>query len=452
MEERLMDKPGVSQEAEPHTAQKAVPSVACLKARVKQLQAEKGDVASQFKRSGLTEAERSELKTAMKGVSQVLAEAQAALKQALNASTEAPEPTPSPMPGQFQPVSSVLGRPVEVRALLPGETKHWRDFIQQHPRASAYHHPAFLTHIQQVFGHPGLILAAFDQGVLVGGLPLTIMRSRLFGEFAVSVPYFNYGGPLSDYQDVIDALLKSAEALVPKEQLSHAEIRTTLAGIERPCSTKKVSMVLALPATNDELDDQLGAKVRAQTRKAEPHLPSVRFGGLELLDDFYRVFAINMRDLGTPVYSKNWFRALLNDEQLNTTLVVCYLQGKPVSTGFLLGHRDLLEIPWASTLRRANALDMNMWMYRHILGYAIKQGYRHFDFGRSTEGAGTYRFKKQWGATPVRHYWYYLSEQGRPVAQTNPDNPKYRIMIAVWKRLPVWLTCIIGPGVIRNVP
>jgi FemAB-related protein (PEP-CTERM system-associated) len=250
----------------------------------------------------------------------------------------------------------------------------------------------------------------------------------------------------------MEALLTEARSLLDTEKADHLEIRTTQPGLSAPCSTKKVSMVLSLPKTEQELDAQLGSKVRAQYKKAEDGNPDIRFGGLELLDDFYRVFAINMRDLGTPVYSKRWFRVLLEEEQLTTCLAVGFLQGIAVSTGFLLGHRDLLEIPWASTLRSANATNINMWMYRQILGYAIGQGYRHFDFGRSTQGAGTYKFKKQWGAMPVPHYWYSLTNSDHPIAEANPDNPKYRLMIAVWQRLPVWLTRLIGPYVIKNVP
>jgi len=117
-----------------------------------------------------------------------------------------------------------------------------------------------------------------------------------------------------------------------------------------------------------------------------------------------------------------------------------------------MGHNSMLEIPWASTLRAANGMNMNMWMYRQILGFAIKQGYSFFDFGRSTKDASTYRFKKQWGATPVAHYWYYRSANKGEVSGTNPDNPKFRLLIAIWQRLPVWLTKIIGPPIVKNIP
>jgi FemAB-related protein (PEP-CTERM system-associated) len=435
------------------TTEKAPPprSNADLKTRIKSLQAEKGQVARQFKQPELTEETREALKQAMQAVSKALGQAQAELKAQLNPPDEQPAEAP-PLPGFLQPATENLGLLVTVRPLSPSETGQWADFVQHHPRAAAYHHPAYPEHIKTVFGHNSLVLAAFDEGTLVGGLPVTLMRSRLFGEFGVSVPYFNYGGPLTHYQDVMEALLTEARSLLDTEKADHLEIRTTQPGLSAPCSTRKVSMVLSLPKTEPELDAQLGSKVRAQYKKAEEYKPDIRFGGLELLDDFYRVFAINMRDLGTPVYSKGWFKSLLEDEQLTTYLAVGYLQGKAVSTGFLLGHRDLLEIPWASTLRSANSTNMNMWMYRQILGYALGKGYRHFDFGRSTLGAGTYAFKKQWGAMPVPHYWYSLNNGDQPIAEANPDNPKYRLIIAVWQRLPVWLTRLIGPYVIKNVP
>ena len=158
-----------------------------------------------------------------------------------------------------------------------------------------------------------------------------------------------------------------------------------------------------------------------------------------------------MRDLGTPVYSKSIFRKILHKKETNSFLCVVKINNKPVSVAFLKGYRDMLEIPWASTLKSANKYDANMWMYRMILQKAIDLGYEYFDFGRSTIDANTYKFKKQWGAKPIPHHWYYLLESGS-IPQANPNNPKYRFLIAVWKRLPVWLANIIGPYVVKNIP
>src|SRR5690625_7913266 len=102
------------------------------------------------------------------------------------------------------------------------------------------------------------------------------------------------------------------------------------------------------------------------------------------------------------------FATMLAQSDITSTIACVYLADKPVSAGFLVGHNKVLEIPWASTIKSANAMDTNMWMYRQLLDYAVENGYRFFDFGRSSRDAGTYRFKKQWGAQPHEHHWYYL--------------------------------------------
>jgi FemAB-related protein (PEP-CTERM system-associated) len=173
---------------------------------------------------------------------------------------------------------------------------------------------------------------------------------------------------------------------------------------------------------------------------------------MELLDDFYRVFAHNMRDLGTPVYGKQWFSNVLQHPGLNAFVLVIYVNKKPVSCAFLVNHGRLMEIPWASTVKSANRYNANMWMYRQVLAFAIDQGCQYFDFGRSTLDAGTFKFKKQWGAEPCQNYWYCLLPENAAKPELNPDNPKLKLFIALWKFMPVWLTKIIGPAVIRGIP
>lgn len=211
-------------------------------------------------------------------------------------------------------------------------------------------------------------------------------------------------------------------------------------------------MILALPQDQNTLDSNLGAKLRAQINLGKKYKTEIAFGKLDLLDDYYRVFSLNMRDLGTPVYSKKFFRSILTAFPKSCTVVVVKLEGKPVSAAFLFGYKDLLEIPWASTIKKANKLNMNMLMYRAILGFAIDNKYQYFDFGRSTLDAGTYRFKKQWGAKPVQHYWYYDLAASGSTPKLNPDNPKYKLAISCWKKLPLFIANFIGPFIVKNIP
>ena len=136
-----------------------------------------------------------------------------------------------------------------------------------------------------------------------------------------------------------------------------------------------------------------------------------------------------MRGLDTPVYGKSIFKKILHENKINSFLCVVKINNKHVSVALLKGYRDMLEIPWASTLESANKYDANMWMYRMILKQAIDVGYKYFDFGRTTRASNTYKFKKQWRAKPVDHHWYYLVKSDS-MPETNPDNPKYRFFIA----------------------
>ncbi|MCS5565491.1 MAG: GNAT family N-acetyltransferase, partial [Methylococcales bacterium] len=170
------------------------------------------------------------------------------------------------------------------------------------------------------------------------------------------------------------------------------------------------------------------------------------------LDDFYRVFSENMRDLGTPVYGRQFFRDLMQYLPGQTWLVIVKLDRKAVGCAFLARHRDRLEIPWASALRRVGHTGINMFMYWKILEFAIGQGVKVFDFGRCTENAGTYHFKKQWGAQPIPLHWDYVLAAEQRLPGLNPENPRYRLLIEAWKRLPVWAANLLGPAIVRKLP
>ncbi|WP_198411241.1 FemAB family XrtA/PEP-CTERM system-associated protein [Marinimicrobium alkaliphilum] len=432
-----------------------------LKRTLKTLKQKKAVVAREFKAVESGSAEHADLVARMTHVAETCKAVEAKLKAEESALSEALTMlAPSSDPDQLEPPFYRL--PLErlyegefvIRELADEhDWQAWQEFVRSTPQAPLYCQPLWRDVMANAFGRTTRVWAAFDpDGKVLGGVPLTFFSHFLFGRFAVSVPYFNYGGLLAEYGTIASALIAHLQQVVVDERLEHIEIRTMQAGLPLPGVTKKVSMVLALPDSAEALDTQLGAKVRAQCKKADAARPGICFGGLELLDDFYRVFAHNMRDLGTPVYTKRWFSEILQRDELNARLVVVYVDARPVSAGFLMGHNGMLEIPWASTLRRANTLDTNMWMYRRILDYAVEQGYDFFDFGRSTRDAGTYRFKKQWGAEPHEHHWYYILPEGGELPGLNPDNPKFKLMIAVWQRLPVWVSRWLGPPIVKHIP
>jgi FemAB-related protein (PEP-CTERM system-associated) len=170
------------------------------------------------------------------------------------------------------------------------------------------------------------------------------------------------------------------------------------------------------------------------------------------MDGFYEVFCRNMRDLGTPVYGKSFFRNILETFPDTTRIISVMLENKTVASGILTWFKDSLEVPWASSISDHREKCPNNLLYWEAIRFAIRNGSRKFDFGRSTPGEGTYRFKKQWGALPYPLYWQYLLKDGKQLPELNPKNPKYEMAIKVWQRLPLVVTNLLGPRIVKNIP
>jgi len=345
-----------------------------------------------------------------------------------------------------------------VHAIDEGERKSWDAYVHRKSNSSIYHLWSFKNIIESAFGHSTHYLLAKNQdGCVIGVLPAVEMRSRLFGHFLVSQPFFTYGSALCDHPNVEQKLIEALIEYARIEKVEHIELRSTAPlsnlGGKLLAKENKVSMVRSLPSSCETLWSDIGSKVRSQIKKAQRYPLEIKFGQSELLDDYYAVFSENMRDLGTPVYAKRFFSEILNSDLKHAfTVGVVYFNDKPVACCFLMSHHQMMEIPWASALKSANHMNVNMFMYWAVLQKAISQEHQFFDFGRSSKDAGTYRFKKQWGAVPQQLYWNYWLPDGGELPELNPNNPKYKLLIGVWQKLPLWLTRIIGPLVVKYLP
>jgi FemAB-related protein (PEP-CTERM system-associated) len=196
---------------------------------------------------------------------------------------------------------------------------------------------------------------------------------------------------------------------------------------------------------------RFNAKLRNQIRKAEKSGLRFVVGRLELLDRFYDV-AHNMRDLGKPVHGKSFFRNILEAFPDATTIFAVYREIKMIAAGISSRFRNTLEIPWASSISDYKMLCPNNMLYLEAIRFAIRNGFKRFDFGRSTPNEGTYNFKKQWGAKPAQLYWQYVVDGHKETPNLSPSNPRYQAAIRIWQRLPVPATKVLGPMIVRNIP
>ncbi len=327
------------------------------------------------------------------------------------------------------------------------------EFIRSTTDGKLYHLPKIQTLIRNTFGHETIYLQARDAGEVCGVLPLVHMKNPLFGNFIISVPFFNYGGICAQNETIAASLLEHAIAVTKKREAGYLELRHIGRRFaDLPGKSHKVAMILDLPQTSEALFTSFKSKLRSQIRKPEKEGLTVRIGKMELLADYYTVFSVNMRDLGTPVYPLKLFVNMLKFFPEDSWIITVYKQAVPIAAGFVVGFGDTMEIPWASSLRQYNRLAGNMLMYWHALKLAIEQGFDKFDFGRSTPDEGTYKFKAQWGAQPLQLNWEYWLANGGELPDLSPKNAKYQAAIKIWQKLPLPLTKIIGPAIVKNIP
>jgi FemAB-related protein (PEP-CTERM system-associated) len=329
----------------------------------------------------------------------------------------------------------------------------WDGFVRDQTDGTVDHLWRWQRIFSDVFGCDSTYVAARRGSTVVGVLPLVRFKSWLFGRSIVSVPFLNYGGLLASEPHAVRLLIERAREVAQGFGASHVELRHVVRQApELPYRQHKVSLTRALPGSGDELWATLDKKVRNQVRKARKDGLVAETGGAELVDDFYAVFSTNMRDLGTPVYSKRLFAETLRAFRADARVYVVRSGARPVAASIALRHRDTVLVPWASSLREYRPQCPNMLLYWTMLEAAVKDDVRVFDFGRSSPGSGTRHFKIQWGGEERPLYWEYVLLTSAEPPDHGPTNPRMQYAIAAWKKMPVWLTRVVGPAVVKSIP
>ena len=310
--------------------------------------------------------------------------------------------------------------------------------------------------IEQVFHHECIYLAARDGGAggrLTGVLPLVHPRSLLFGDYLVSMPFVNYGGPLGA-DDAVAALVGRAVDIARDRRVDLLELRSRqqlALDVPAPVSHRKITCVLDLaPGDASAVWAALDSNVRRKVRRAQKEGFTVRFG-LDELNAFYDVFSRHMRDLGTPTLPRRFFRTLVEQFPEDIRIACAYAGNKPVAAGFGFQWLEELELTWVSALQEYHRAYANMLLYWSMIERAANENLRIFNFGRCTPGGGTHRFKQQWGARDVPLHWYQPFAAKR-AATPSPHERAFSWGPVLWKRLPLAIANALGPPIVRMIP
>lgn len=351
---------------------------------------------------------------------------------------------------------SDLSMELTIHRLDPNNTSdaaRWDDFVRGCTQATFFHRSGWQALIREVFRHDTYFFFAESSagGGIRGVLPLGHVKSRLFGNALVSLPFSVYGGVVALDEQAASALEREAERLAERLGVDHLELRNVqrrhadwplqdlYVTFRKPIEPKEEDNLLAIPR-----------KQRAMVRKGiknglTSHIDTS-------VDRFFALYADNVRRHGTPALPKAYFKALLRIFGPDCeVLTVCSPDGHPISSVLSFYFRDEVLPYYAGDAPAARELAANDFKYWELMRRACARGLKVFDYGRSKQNTGSYAFKKNWGFEPTPLHYEYRLYKSDSVPQNNPSNAKYRLLIAAWRRMPIQLTNWLGPKIVRNL-
>ena len=340
---------------------------------------------------------------------------------------------------------------MNIRFATEQDAAAWDAYVLAHPQGSFFHRFGWKRLIETTYRYPGHYLLAECNGRVCGVLPLGEVKHLLFGHALISVPFCVYGGVLADDQVSREGLETRAMALAAERGVDHLELRN-----ERPVRSdwlrKDGLYVTFKKAISEDHDTNLSAIPRKQRAMVRKGIKAGLVGGLDDgIDNLYRAYSESVRNLGTPVFPKSHFRAIRAEFGDDVDIVTVRHEGQVVASVMNYYFRDQVLPFYGGGISAARNLAANDFMYWEVMRRAVERGCRVFDFGRSKVDTGSYRFKKHWGFEPEPLSYEYHLVKAKEMPDLNPNNPKYRLFINAWKRLPVGVSRAIGPWLARGL-
>lgn len=343
---------------------------------------------------------------------------------------------------------------MKINRLLPSDTKgfsRWNAFVANYPEATFFHRPEWQTILRDVFRHDTYFLYVEQDGEISGILPLAHVKSILFGNALVSLPFTVYAGIAATSTEAVSALEEAAQDLARELGVEHLEFRNLAPRhAEWPTQDLYVTFRKQIFPDADANMKAIPRKQRAMVRKG------INNGLISQVDPssdrFFSLFASNVHRHGTPALPKKYFDTLLrlfgNDCEI---LTVCSAEGKPLSSVLSFYFRDEVLPYYAGDDEDARHLAANDFKYWELMRRSSERGIKIFDYGRSKVGTGPYAFKKNWGFEPQSLFYEYCLYKRESIPQNNPSNAKYKMFIEAWRRMPISLANAIGPHIVRNL-
>ena len=342
---------------------------------------------------------------------------------------------------------------VAIKNFGSGIADEWEHFIVSNPQATPFHSTAWMRALEKTFGYENRSFFATRDGRITGVLPLFLVSNWIVGRCLVSTPFADYGGICAEDEESADAMVAHAVEIGVAEKVDFLELRHR-SGKARPEFYVKdlyVSFVTELAADPEVQLKSLPRDTRYMIRKGQKAGLELR-SGVDQLPEFYHLFTLNWRRLGTPVFSRQWLETLVHEFRDAAILDMARANGRPVAGVLSFLFRNTLYPHYSGAAPDANVMAANNFIYWELMKNAISQGVRWFDFGRSKKNTGAYQFKSAWNMqlSPLEYQTCMIARKDPP--DFSPANPKFALAANLWSRMPLKATTWLGPQIVRWFP
>ena len=342
---------------------------------------------------------------------------------------------------------------ITVRQLTSLDAEPWEAYARSRAQGTLFHRMFWKRIIEDTFGFESCYLLAQDQAGICGILPLFHVRSMFAGNALISTPFSVYGGILADRPEAVAELVRASKRLAESKRATYLELRQ-FSKCDDPGLVQNEPLYFTfrkqLEPSAEANFGKLPKEARRMVRKGEKAGLTARF--VNDLETFYRIYAASVRNLGTPVFPKRLFMDCLYARGVKSDILLIYERESPVAGVLSFYSEDTVYPYYAGSLPGKNALAPNNFMHWTLMKSAAERGYRIFDFGRSKRNTGAFDFKRHMGFEPIALPYQYCLFNGSSLPNNNPTNPKYRHAIQLWRHLPLKLTMLLGPKLIRAFP
>ena len=338
-----------------------------------------------------------------------------------------------------------------IREFAPGDQHAWDTFVEAAPGATFFHLSGWKEVIERAFRHRTFYLLAERQGAITGVLPLTLVRTKLFGASLISNAFCVEGGPVAADRATLKALEDSAVSLMQEFRTPVLEFRNH---DERRADwpTRKdlyASFRRQIEPSVEANLQRIPRKQRAMVRKGIQN--GLRSELDSSVDRLFRIYAESVHKLGTPVFSRRYFEILSQVFAQRCDIITITQQGEAVASVLNFYFRDQVLPYYGGGTAKARQLAANDFMYWEVMRRGCERGFKVFDFGRSKVGTGAYDFKRNWGFDPRPLSYQFWLAPGRKIPDLNPLSPKFRLFIGLWKKLPLGVATHLGPAIVRGL-